>query len=83
MILRIAKWGGSLALRIPANFARQIGLKEGDQVQANLTVDGNISIRASQLGPQRVRARIGINARSDAHDRVCHGGTAARHSLLT
>lgn len=48
MNLQIVKWGNSLALRIPADYARQIGLKEGDQVQANLTVDGGISIRAAR-----------------------------------
>ena len=44
MILTIAKCGHSLALRIPANLARGIGLRDGDYVQANLTVDGGICI---------------------------------------
>ncbi|CAG9183300.1 AbrB/MazE/SpoVT family DNA-binding domain-containing protein [Cupriavidus pinatubonensis] len=48
MILRIRKWGNSLALRIPHAFARQAGLKEGSRVQASLTVDGAIIIRASK-----------------------------------
>lgn len=48
MNLQIAKWGNSLALRIPADYVRHVGLKEGDQVQANLTVDGGISIRATK-----------------------------------
>ncbi|MGV2290657.1 AbrB/MazE/SpoVT family DNA-binding domain-containing protein [Trinickia sp. YCB016] len=48
MNLQIAKWGNSLALRIPADYVRHAGLKEGDQVQANLTVDGGISIRAAK-----------------------------------
>ncbi|WER49963.1 AbrB/MazE/SpoVT family DNA-binding domain-containing protein [Cupriavidus sp. WKF15] len=45
MILTFVRWGRSLALRIPADFARQIGVDEGDYVQANLTVDGGICIR--------------------------------------
>jgi antitoxin MazE len=45
MILQIARWGSSLALRIPADFTRHAGLKVGDQVQAHLTVDGGLSIR--------------------------------------
>lgn len=48
MILQIAKWGNSLALRILADYARQTGLREGSWVQATLTVDGGISIRASK-----------------------------------
>nr|WP_302674768.1 AbrB/MazE/SpoVT family DNA-binding domain-containing protein [Trinickia violacea] len=46
--MQIAKWGNSLALRIPADYVRHVGLKEGDEVQANLTVDGGISIRAAK-----------------------------------
>ena len=46
--LQIAKWGNSLALRIPAEYVRRIGIKEGDHVQASMTVDGGISIRAAK-----------------------------------
>lgn len=48
MKLQIAKWGNSLALRIPADYVRRIGIKEGDYVQASLTIDGGISIRATK-----------------------------------
>ncbi|MDX2209202.1 MAG: AbrB/MazE/SpoVT family DNA-binding domain-containing protein [Sphingopyxis sp.] len=30
--MQIAKWGNSLAVRIPADVARALGLKEGDEV---------------------------------------------------
>jgi antitoxin MazE len=43
--LQIAKWGNSLALRIPAEYIRQVGIKEGDSVEARLTVDGGLTIR--------------------------------------
>ena len=45
MNLQIAKWGNSLALRIPADYVRRIGIKEGDSVEASLTADGGLSIR--------------------------------------
>ncbi len=48
MELQIAKWGNSLALRIPADYVRSIGIKEGDRVEASLTIDGGISIRAAK-----------------------------------
>lgn len=48
MYLRIAKWGNSLALRIPADFVRCLGLKKGDRVQVTLTADGGISVRAAK-----------------------------------
>ena len=48
MNLQIAKWGNSLALRIPADYVRSIGIKEGDHVETRLTIDGGISIRAAK-----------------------------------
>lgn len=48
MNLQIAKWGNSLALRIPADYVRRIGIKEGDHVQASMTADGGISIRPAK-----------------------------------
>ena len=44
MNLQIAKWGNSLAVRIPADYVRSIGIKEGDSVQASLTSDGGLII---------------------------------------
>jgi antitoxin MazE len=48
MTLQIAKWGNSLAVRIPANYVRQIGIKEGDQLQAHLGADGALNLRPVQ-----------------------------------
>ena len=45
MNLHIARWGNSLAIRIPAELARSIGAKEGDSLVASLTADGGIAIR--------------------------------------
>ncbi|WP_373488415.1 AbrB/MazE/SpoVT family DNA-binding domain-containing protein [Blastomonas sp.] len=30
--MQIAKWGNSLAVRLPADLVRELGLKEGDQI---------------------------------------------------
>ena len=43
--LQIAKWGNSLAMRLPADLVRRFGLREGDSVQARLTADGGLTIR--------------------------------------
>ena len=45
--LQVAKWGNGLALRIPAEAVRHIGIKEGDSVEARLTADGGMSLRAA------------------------------------
>ena len=48
MELQVAKWGNSLALRIPSEVVRRLGLHEGATVDAQLTVDGTLSIRPAQ-----------------------------------
>jgi len=48
MNLQLAKWGNSLALRIPAEIVRSIGIKEGDSVEASLTADGGLAIRPAR-----------------------------------
>lgn len=48
MDLQVAKWGNSLALRIPSEVARQLGLHEGSTVEVQLTVDGSLSIRPAR-----------------------------------
>ena len=45
MNLQIAKWGNSLAVRIPADYVRQIGIKEGDRLEVHLGVDGALNLR--------------------------------------
>jgi antitoxin MazE len=45
MDLQVAKWGNSLALRIPSEVVRLLGLREGATVEAQLTVDGALTIR--------------------------------------
>jgi antitoxin MazE len=45
---KVAKWGNSLALRIPSEVVRRLGLREGATVEAHLTVDGSLSIRPAR-----------------------------------
>lgn len=45
MNLQVTKWGNGLALHIPAEVVRTLGIKESDHVKAHLTVDGGLSIR--------------------------------------
>ena len=35
--MQVSKWGNSLAVRIPAHIVRQLGLEEGDSVDAVFT----------------------------------------------
>lgn len=44
MKLQIAKWGNSLAVRLPVECTRATGLKEGDSVEASITPAGGITL---------------------------------------
>ena len=42
--MQVAKWGNSLAVRLPAELVRELGLKEGDQIDL-LKDDGTMLVR--------------------------------------
>jgi antitoxin MazE len=48
MKLQIAKWGNSLAVRLPVECTRAVGLKEGDSVEAIVTETGQITLQPAQ-----------------------------------
>lgn len=49
--MKIAKWGNSLAVRIPADVANALELKEGDEVQVHVAEQG----RAFEVQKQMTR----------------------------
>lgn len=57
MNLQIAKWGNSLAVRIPVDYVRQIGIKEGDQLLAQVGVDGALNLRLPAQWSRKVFAQ--------------------------
>jgi antitoxin MazE len=44
MKLQVAKWGNSLAVRLPVQCTRAAGLCEGDSVEAEVTSAGEITL---------------------------------------
>lgn len=48
MKLQLAKWGNSLAIRLPVECTRAAGLKEGDTVDAEVAPSGEIRLTATQ-----------------------------------
>ena len=44
MRLQLAKWGNSLAVRLPAECIRATGLRQGDSVEAEITPAGKITL---------------------------------------
>ena len=61
--MQIAKWGNSLAVRLPADLVRELGLKEGDQIDL-VKDDGAVKVRrlprADEVleGLRRFRGRL-------------------------
>ena len=48
MKLQVAKWGNSLAVRLPVECVRAAGLQEGDSVEAEITTSGEITLTPSK-----------------------------------
>lgn len=48
MRLQLAKWGNSLAVRLPMECIRAAGLREGDAVEAEVTPVGEIRLTPAQ-----------------------------------
>ena len=46
--MKLAKWGNSLAVRIPAEIAEKAGLRAGDEATFALTPDHVIEIRRDE-----------------------------------
>ncbi len=44
MRLQIAKWGNSLAVRLPASYARQSGVSCGDYLEATINTSGEMRL---------------------------------------
>lgn len=44
--MHVAKWGNSLAVRLPAELVRELGLREGDQIDL---VKGEDTLRVRRL----------------------------------
>lgn len=63
--LQIAKWGNSLAVRIPTDYVRQIGVKEGDQLEVHLGADGALNLRPpSQWSRKAFAQELARNAKT-------------------
>lgn len=62
---KIAKWGNSLAVRLPSKMVKRLGLKEGDVVPAEMIV-GGAAIRARLIAEREAQ----MMPREDAMKRI-------------
>ena len=56
--LQIAKWGNSLAMRLPADLVRRFGLRDGDTVEAQFTAEGALTIRPAGWNRRHFAAEL-------------------------
>lgn len=79
--MQVAKWGNSLAVRLPAKLVAELGLAEGDEIEIVKASRERLEIehkkeRQAAIGDLRkLRDKLGANApagyrfkRSDAYD---------------
>lgn len=54
--MQVAKWGNSLAVRLPAELVRELGLREGDEVILRAE-DGGFAVRR-EARPEEILAGL-------------------------
>ena len=57
MELMVSKWGNSLAVRIPAESAKRIGVREGDTLVAEISSDGRLVLAPEGRAVGKAEAR--------------------------
>ncbi len=63
MPLQVAKWGNSLAVRLPAALVKEAGWKAGDEIEARLTSSGSMTLApVPPVAPSNVRTGLGMSA---------------------
>jgi len=55
--MRVAKWGNSLAVRLPAAVTEALGLKEGDDIEIEVAGARSLELRAKPA-PRELLARL-------------------------
>jgi antitoxin MazE len=56
--MQVSKWGNSLAIRIPADVARSLGLKEGDKVDLCALDDGQVAVVTARQQREAALGRL-------------------------
>jgi antitoxin MazE len=55
--MQVAKWGNSLAVRLPVAVVEALGLKEGDRVELHVAGERSLEVERSP-GAQELLARL-------------------------
>lgn len=52
--MQVSKWGNSLAIRLPANLVKELGLREGDNVDLIPNAAGKIAVSPDERRRQAI-----------------------------
>mgnify|MGYP000040436117 FL=1 len=75
--MQVAKWGNSLAVRLPAELVRKLGLREGDDIELQPDEGGFLVKR--QARPEEVLASLRqFRGRLPAQERLSREDANAR-----
>jgi antitoxin MazE len=55
--LQVSRWGNSLAVRLPAGSAKQLGVGEGDTLTGEIAPDGRLILSAEARAIGKAEAR--------------------------
>lgn len=72
MLTNIAKWGNSLAIRIPQNIAKEIDLAEGSEVALEI-IDGNLVLKPSKRKNYSLEELVRGITPENLHGEIDHG----------
>lgn len=68
----IAKWGNSLAIRIPQNIAKEIDLSEGSEVKLDV-VDGNLVLKPKKRNKYTLEGLVEEITPDNLHNEIDSG----------
>lgn len=75
--MQVSKWGNSLAVRLPADLVRRMGLKEGDRIELDEAEDG-LAIRRQPSAEEVLADLRRFRGRLPATQRLSRDGANAR-----
>ena len=75
--MQVAKWGNSLAVRLPADIVRALGLKEGDQIDL-VKGDGTILVRRQPGADEVLQGLRRFRGKLPKDARICRDATHER-----
>ncbi len=67
--MKVAKWGNSLAVRLPADVVEKLGLQAGDDLEGRFTANGRLEIGRKLTREEAVAALMALPKFIPAEDR--------------